>query len=94
MEQVIDKPAELDDATTLALLKKAYLFAKPEHAATVHRLTLDATIESLGIDSLAALEMSGYVEEELDLHFADDELVSIRSMRDLAQLMRKHSARK
>lgn len=94
MEQVIDKPAELDDSTLLALLKKAYLFAKPEHAATVHQLTLDATVESLDIDSLAALEMSGYVEEELDVHFADDELVSIRSMRDLAQLMRKHAARK
>ncbi len=92
MDPVIDKA--LSDDTLVALLKRAYQFAKPEHADAAHRLTLDSTVESLGIDSLAALEMSGFVEEELDLHFQDDELVAIRSMRDLATLMRKHLDRR
>lgn len=94
MDQVIDNDATLSDEAIVALLKRAYQFAKPEQAEAASRLTLDSTVESLGIDSLAALEMSGFVEEELDLHFQDDELVAIRSMRDLASLMRKHAARR
>ncbi len=82
--------AALTDQEVIGLLRQAFLYAKPEHAEAAATLTLAATIEELGIDSIAALEMSGFVEEQLDLQFPDDELVAIRSLGDLARLVRKY----
>ena len=88
MEQQI---AAMDDTAILGLLARAFAFAKPDHPETLKRLTLNASVEELGIESVSALEMAGFIEEELDIQFADHELVAIRSMRDLAQLIRKHN---
>lgn len=93
MEIVGNETAVIDHQDTIGLLKRAFLYARPDHSEAAQRLTLDATIEELGIDSIAALEMSGFIEEQIDVQFPDDELVGIRSMRDLAQLVRKYEHR-
>ena len=88
MEQ---QTAVLDDTAILDLLARAFAYAKPDQPETLKHLTLDASVEELGIESVSALEMAGFIEEELDIQFSDHELVSIRSMRDLAQLIRKYN---
>ena len=79
-----------DDIAVIELLRRAFIYARPEHPEAAQRVTLDATIEELGIDSVAALEMSGFIEEQLDVQVPDEELVAIRSMRDLARIVRKY----
>lgn len=90
MELVEHEAAAQDNEVVIGLLRRAFLYAKPEHPEAAQRISLDATIEELGIHSVAALEMSGFIEEQLDVQFPDDELVAIRSMRDLAHLVRKY----
>jgi acyl carrier protein len=78
--------ALLSEADVVLLLKRAYAYAKPDAHPTVD-LPLDATLEGLGINSIAALEMTGYVEEELDIFLRDDEIASLRHLGDLAKLI-------
>lgn len=80
----------LDDAGMLELLKRAFEFAKPDHQALSTRITLQSSIDELGMESVAALEMAGFIEEELDIQFHDNELTTIRGMDSLARLIRKH----
>lgn len=79
------------DENILELIRKAYCYAKPDGSENVGNLTLTSSVESLGIQSVAALEMAGFIEEELDVQFADDELSSLNGMSDLASLIRKHA---
>lgn len=86
----MDHAVAQESQAIIDLLKRAFLYARPEHTETAQRITLDATMEELGIDSLAALEMSGFIEEQLDVQIPDDELVAIRGMRDLARIVRHY----
>jgi len=86
----VDTTVAPEDQAVIGLLQRAFLYARPEHSEAAERITLDATIEELGIDSVAALEMSGFIEEQLDVQIPDEELVAIRSMRDLARIARKY----
>lgn len=83
----------LADDSVLDLIREAYVHARPEMSHLKTKLTLESSVEELGIQSVAALEMAGYVEEQLDVQFADDELASINGIGDLARLIRSHAAR-
>lgn len=83
--------AVLDDQAILNLLRRAFAYAKPDQPEVAKRITLEATVDELGLESVSALEMAGFIEEALDAQFSDHELVTIRSMRDLAQLIRKYT---
>ena len=50
-------------------------------------LSAAAAISSLGIDSVAMLEVIGYLEDELDIHLADDKLASVKTVGDLAAVI-------
>lgn len=80
------------DEQVLDLIQRAYCHAKPDESHRRNEVTLVASVESLGIQSVAALEMAGFIEEELDVQFMDDELSTINGMSDLAALIRKHSS--
>lgn len=84
--------AGISDTQIVSLLRKAFAFAKPERSEAAGQLQLESTIDELGIESVSALEMTGFIEEELDIQFHDSELVKIHGMGDLAQLIRKHTA--
>ncbi|WP_411888287.1 acyl carrier protein [Hydrocarboniphaga effusa] len=83
--------AVVTDEEIVALLRKAFAFAKPDQLEAAAQLQLSSTIDELGIESVSALEMTGFIEEELDIQFHDSELVRIHGMGDLAQLIRKHT---
>jgi len=50
-------------------------------------LSLDTRITDLGVDSVALLEIFGYVEEELDVYLPQEELAQVRTLRDLGTLI-------
>lgn len=86
----MDQIVELQDADLLDLLKQALLFARPERTDVAERITLNSTMDELGIESVVALEMVGFIEEKLDIQFQDGELSQIQGMDSLVRLIKKH----
>ncbi|MCV3743646.1 acyl carrier protein [Ureaplasma sp. ES3154-GEN] len=47
-------------------------------------------LKSLGIDSLAAMDLIVDIEDELNVRLSDDELISIKTLKDLIEAFEKH----
>jgi acyl carrier protein len=45
------------------------------------------TIRSLGIDSVAMMEVIGYLEDELEIHLPDESLAGVQTVGDLARVV-------
>lgn len=54
----------------------------------------EATIASLGIDSLGMLELVGEMERQLGVQIPDEQLVGIQSVKQLLDLVEKRAAMK
>jgi acyl carrier protein len=52
-------------------------------------LTLDSNFRDLGIDSLDLVDLVFALEEEIGTQFEDDELLKIKTVRDLCELIDK-----
>lgn len=50
-------------------------------------LSLEHQVSELGLDSVAMLEVIGFLEEELDVNFPDDALARVQTIRDLSSLV-------
>lgn len=50
-------------------------------------LTMQTRISDLGVSSVALLEIFGYVEEELDIYLAQEDLTQVKTMGDLGKLI-------
>ncbi len=85
----MNQQTALSDSDILDLLQRAYLFAKAGNDNTVNELRLDSTIDELGIESIAALEMTGFIEEELGVQFNDSDIARVRGMADIVHLIKK-----
>jgi acyl carrier protein len=75
------------DGEILGLIKEALAYASPEHADV--RLTMESTLGELGISSITALEVAGFIEEKLNIKLPDDELAPLNTIGGLAQLIRR-----
>ena len=62
---------------------------EPSRRATLDALTLDMDIDDIGLDSVMSMEVVGYIEEQLDREFPDDRLARIKTLGDLAALIRE-----
>jgi acyl carrier protein len=80
----------MTDNQILTLLQEAFKIAAPEESQAVEALRIDSTLGEFGISSIASLEMAGYVEEKLDIQFADDELSQIATIKGFVDLIRKN----
>lgn len=77
----------MTDDEILGLIKEALVAASPEHANAT--LTLDSTLSQVGISSITALEIAGYIEEKLNVRLPDDELAPLTTIGGLVQLIRR-----
>jgi acyl carrier protein len=75
------------DAEILSLIKEALEYAAPEHAGA--QLTIESTLGQLGISSITALEVAGYIEEKLNIRLPDDELAPLNTIGGLVELIRR-----
>lgn len=50
-------------------------------------LGMDKEIATLGIDSVAMLEVIGFLEEQLELHLPEEKLQQVRTLGDLADVI-------
>lgn len=81
----------MNNEEILVLIKEAVMFAVPEQAQTVEALTIDSTLGEIGVSSIIALEMAGYIEDKLGVQFADDQLAQIATVKGFVNLIRQHT---
>jgi acyl carrier protein len=73
----------------LNLIKEAIGSVAPEHVNL--NLDMNSTLGELGISSITALEIAGYIEEKLNIRLPDDELAPLNTIGGLVQLIRRHA---
>lgn len=81
----------MDDQKIMTLLTDALESVAPGRSAKVREGGLSLTIRELGIDSVATMEMVGAIEEKMGVTFPDEDMASINSLQDLANLIRRSS---
>ena len=77
----------MTDGEILSLIKEALVYAAPELADVT--LKMESTLGEIGISSITALEIAGYIEEKLNIKLPDDELAPLNTIGGLAQLIRQ-----
>ena len=70
----------------LALFKRALFEVDRKE---IHDLTSSSAISSLGIDSVAMLEVIGFLEEELGVHLSDEQLAAVTTVGDLVRVIQE-----
>jgi len=78
----------MDDAQILNLIKEALFEVAPNRKEEFEDLDLDETIEDLALDSIATMEMVGFLEDKTEKTFPDEDLAQVNSLKDLATLVR------
>lgn len=77
---------------SLDLIKEAILAVDPTKAAKLAAVTPAQEIRELGMDSVATMEMVGFLEEKLETQFSDEVMVRINTFGDLIALIDKTQA--
>ena len=75
------------DVNILELFQKAALEVDNRKLSG---LTKDTVISSLGMDSVAVMELVSYFEEKLSVRIPDEELGRVRTLGDLRDCIAKH----
>jgi acyl carrier protein len=76
----------MKDVDIIALYKQA---AHEVGGYNLENLTLDTQLSDLSLDSVAVMEIIGYVEQHLGVRFNDEDLARLTNLRDLEQLILK-----
>ncbi|MCB9676640.1 MAG: acyl carrier protein [Alphaproteobacteria bacterium] len=74
------------------MIQEALADVAPNRAGEFNDITVSTTIESLGLDSIATMEMVGFLEERVDTTFPDEELTAVSTIGHLANLIRTGKA--
>ena len=78
----------MTDTEVLSLIQKALHEVAPERTADFENIELSTTIDELSLDSIATMEMVGFLEDNTDRVFPDEELTKVNSIANLANLVR------
>lgn len=78
----------MNDTEIISLIQEALADVAPNRTAEFADITNATTIESLGLDSIATMEMVGFLEERVDKTFPDEELTQVTAVSHLANLIR------
>ena len=79
----------MTDDSILALIREALRDVAPKRSQEFAEIALDCAIDELALDSIATMEMIGFIEERLDLVFEEQALARVRTLGDLASLVRE-----
>lgn len=75
------------------LIKQAVTAVDTTKAARMASATPAMEIREIGLDSVATMEMVGFLEEKLETQFSDEVMVRITTFGDLVHLIEKTKAR-
>lgn len=73
----------------MELIKAAITAVDTSKAAKLANIKPDTEIRDLGLDSVATMEMVGYLEEHLGTQFSDEVMIRINTFGDLVSLVEK-----
>lgn len=76
----------MEDKQIIDLIRTALDEVAP--GRTFPDLAFGTNIEALGLDSIATMEMVGFIEERVDATFPDEELAKVKTVGDLGGLIR------
>lgn len=63
--------------------------AEVDTSTKVGDVTMKTELSAIGLDSVMTMEVIGVLEEKLNVRFPDEDLATIKTMNDLATLVRK-----
>ena len=72
----------MDDNQILQLIKEALFEVAPNRKEEFDELTLGDEIEDLALDSIATMEMVGFLEDKTEKTFPDEDLAKVNSIGD------------
>jgi acyl carrier protein len=72
---------------SLELIKAAIIAVDPSKSAKLAALTPQTEIREIGLDSVATMEMVGYLEERTGVQFADEVMIRIQTVGDLIRIV-------
>lgn len=78
----------MSDAEVLALIQAALTQVAPNRTEEWSKVALHQSIEALSLDSIATMEMVGFLEDKTSATFPDEELAKVNKLADLASLIR------
>lgn len=78
----------MNDQEILGLIQEALFEVAPNRKADFESLSMDHTIQDLKLDSIATMEMVGFLEDKTEATFPDEELAKVHAIKDLAALVR------
>lgn len=81
----------MNNEQAAALVREAISEVAPSKSGDLSTVDLNTKIRDLGIDSVAAMEMVGVVEERLEITFPDEDLAQLNRFSDLVDLIVNHS---
>jgi acyl carrier protein len=82
----------MTDEEVNRLLRNALREAMPDRASQIDEMDLDQEFGDLGISSVVAMEIIGYVEDALARTFKREELAGVHRLSDMATLIRRRAA--
>jgi acyl carrier protein len=77
----------ITDEQLLTLVEEA-LRSLGDARIQIDRLSMEATLAGLGVDSMNAIEMAAYLEDKLGIRMPDDQLAQVSSVSGLARIIR------
>ena len=77
----------MNNEQAAALVREAISEVAPSRAGDFETVDLNTKIRDMGIDSVAAMEMVGVVEERLEITFPDEDLAQLNRFSDLVDLI-------
>ena len=78
----------MTDEKVLSLIREALFDVAPNRKEEFANIAISTTNEDLALDSIATMEMVGFLEDKTDMTFPDEELATVQSLTDLARLIR------
>lgn len=82
----------MSNEEVIQLIKTALAEVAPTRTADFENISYDTSIESLGLDSIATMEMVNSIEERIDATFPDEDLAKVQKVGDLAGLIEGRAA--
>lgn len=82
----------MTEPALLELIHEAFVFALGDDVPDRAQLAGDANLSDLGVESVASLEIAGYIEDKLAIRFPDDELSELSTVGDVVELIHRHHA--
>ena len=74
---------------SMDLIKSAIAAVDPTKTAKLGNVRREMEIRELGMDSVATMEMVGFLEEKLETQFSDEVMIRIQTFGDLVDLIEK-----